>query len=810
MAVFPMVGVMELLLIVLLGNGIGLPLGVPPREPDPMLARVAPEECLYYTTWAGMAEPAADSQNATERLLAEPEVRLFARELESVLRRVFGEAVERGAPDATRLGQQVPSLIKSLITHPTVLYVERIAPSPDALDARGALVVALGDEAEAVRDTLTALTRRVPEDRLERIELAGSACVRMRLGGGAPPVTFGFHDHYLIVAVGDESFEGVLERAQTPAPMWLQEATNSLPVPRVSTLSYMNLSALREMATSLAGPPAEQLIGALGLSTLTHAVSVCGMDETGLVSRSKVFLDQNDRGLVSLLVGEPLVADDLRGIPRDATVAFATRLDLRRLLRGGLDLLREMEPRAAAEIDQGIRRVEQRLGIELEQGLLQSLGDVWTLHAAPTGGGLLAGWTLAVSVRDRQQLEFMHQKLLPLLQTLLADGMNGGAVRTFVHQGVTAYTLRIPGERIPFAPSWCITDSQLVITLLPQTLKAYLSQAPFAESLAEQDDVARLFTDQPGPSAIAYQDTRGHVVTFYPWLQYMAQVMSKQLAEQGIQMNASTLPSLAAIAPHLRPTVSAVLKSDDGVELRTHHTLPGVSLGSSAPVLAALLAPAVQRSRGAARRAQSMNNLKQIGLAMHNYHDVMNAFPAAHSVDAEGNPLLSWRVHILPFIEQQPLYERFHLDEPWDSEHNRQLIAHMPETYRAANSLAEPGKTVYLGNAAADGILETPRGAGANVKWPRGISIREIRDGTSNTILAVEASDSAAVIWTKPDDLVPDPDNPVKSLLGLRPDGFLAVFCDGSVRLIQASIDRQVLNALFTRSGGEVVQHDDW
>ncbi len=88
------------------------------------------------------------------------------------------------------------------------------------------------------------------------------------------------------------------------------------------------------------------------------------------------------------------------------------------------------------------------------------------------------------------------------------------------------------------------------------------------------------------------------------------------------------------------------------------------------------------QARDAAKRAQSMNNLKQLGLAMHNYHSVNQTFPPAiHAKD--GKPLLSWRVFMLPFVEQQRLYERFHLDEPWDSLHNKQLIAEMPDVFRS-------------------------------------------------------------------------------------------------------------------------------
>ena len=85
------------------------------------------------------------------------------------------------------------------------------------------------------------------------------------------------------------------------------------------------------------------------------------------------------------------------------------------------------------------------------------------------------------------------------------------------------------------------------------------------------------------------------------------------------------------------------------------------------------------------------------------------------------------------------------------------------------------------------------------------IRLADITDGTSNTLMAVEVNDQAAVIWTRPDDFQPDPQQPTKGLLGLFPGGFNAVFCDGSVRFLPQSNSAAVLKALFTRNGGEVI-----
>src|SRR4051812_32675072 len=132
-----------------------------------------------------------------------------------------------------------------------------------------------------------------------------------------------------------------------------------------------------------------------------------------------------------------------------------------------------------------------------------------------------------------------------------------------------------------------------------------------------------------------------------------------------------------------------------------------------------------------------MNNLRQIFLGLHNHHDTYRTFPPQATTDKTGKPLLSWGVMIFPFIEQQKLYQQFHLDEPWDSEHNKKLIAQMPEVYKSPQSSAGEGKTVYLGVSGEKGIF--PVSKKANLGQGDGIGIQQITDGTSNTIGVVEA-----------------------------------------------------------------------
>lgn len=222
-------------------------------------------------------------------------------------------------------------------------------------------------------------------------------------------------------------------------------------------------------------------------------------------------------------------------------------------------------------------------------------------------------------------------------------------------------------------------------------------------------------------------------------------------------------------------------------------------------ILIALLLPAVTSARGAARRMQCTNNLKVLAIAMHNYHDQHKTFPPAYIPDENGDPMHSWRVLMLPYIEEQWLYNQYDFDEPWDGPNNSLLHNEIVSAFRCPSSEdGDPTSTSYVMIVGPDTISDGPNGS----------PIGTITDGTSNTIMLVEVPDSG-VHWLEPRDMpVSNLDGGVAAgpaagglLMGSRHEGGCNVaMCDGSVHFMSESTPTQQLKALATKNDGERIR----
>ena len=212
---------------------------------------------------------------------------------------------------------------------------------------------------------------------------------------------------------------------------------------------------------------------------------------------------------------------------------------------------------------------------------------------------------------------------------------------------------------------------------------------------------------------------------------------------------------------------------------------------------------------------QCSNNLRQLGLALHDYHDLHGHFPPAYVADPDGKPMHSWRVLILPHLEEHALFNAYNMNEPWNGPNNSKLAGRMPQIFRCpADDQLPPGMTSYF----------CVTGDGRTKPGKARLSLPDIRDLAGNTLMLVESS-SARVNWLDPRNLTMEDilagENTAEApcpcsrhgrtdrgMWRSAADCFHAAMFDASVHRVAANLDAETLQALLTIDGGETVDLD--
>lgn len=786
--------------LILAGGGAGLPLGMPPMPPDPVMARVAPEECLYYLSWNGTVPPDAASENQTEQLLARPELHEFLTRIEAELLAALERNLAQTA-DAKGAGRDLAAVVKKVLSRPTAFYVSAAGPGEGTFDVQAALVVRWEDEDDA-REAMASVERWLPAmfgGPVERGEFTveGIAFRRLPLPGVFPGVWWGLHEGYLVAVTGQQAAAALLARfaPETSPPTWLAALQERLPVERPSMTGYIDVRAVEASIVGALGDARwTAAFEAAGLSNVQSVGSVTGLDRDGISTQTLLAVEGEPRGLLALLSGPPLSAADLAVIPRQATWATAVRFDFSQAYARLLEGIDKFDPVDRESLTAAIGRAERAVGFELDRDLLRPLGDVWCVYSSLNLGQ--GEFVLTGTVRDRRRLERTMQALLNLGRAIL--GAAAFDERDFGGETIYSYSLEGSFPNLAFRPAWCLGKDRLWFALTPATVENCLAADSAADSLAATPEIAQLLAAEHPPQVVTYQDTAAVLRWVYLLVQAVAPPVRERLRSNGVEFDLPELPPLAAVMPHAMPMASGVSRTPRGLFLTRRQSVPLVSADAAtvAPISLAMFVPSLQATQEALRRAKSAGNLSRIGAALRGYERVFRSYPPTASRDAAGRPLLSWRVYMLPFLDELELYRQFRLDEPWDSDHNRPLAERIPAVYRAPNlpDGALAGTTTYLAATGEGAFFDSPHGTG--------VRSADVADGLERTIMVVEAEAAQAVYWTAPDDLPVDLQDPFKGL-GARGGGFQALFGDGAVRFFEYAVGAPTLRALFTRAAGD-------
>ncbi len=341
--------------------------------------------------------------------------------------------------------------------------------------------------------------------------------------------------------------------------------------------------------------------------------------------------------------------------------------------------------------------------------------------------------------------------------------------------------------------------SHLLVAVSSSTVRAFLERHEFADETVVLDPLAPLWEDTTSVLIAAglNEELRidgrawcndGEAAEKVKETLEAVRVLARNLADRlrdRAEEPTGREPELAATAAAALDLVTGARLEREGKVVRAETSADWTSLRLRP------FAAAIASAREGALRAQALNNLKQLGAAMHGYHDRYKRFPPAILYGPDGKTQHSWRVALLPFLDEGVLFERYRFDEPWDSPHNIELLEEMPDCYRHPKRPFDSTSSSYYVLAGPGTIFDDEDGTGMS----------EIKDGTSNTLLIVEAD--REVPWTKPEDIPFDPGKPLPKLGGFFEGGFHAVLADGAARFVPDVMDEQSLKWAVLKADGQ-------
>jgi type II secretory pathway pseudopilin PulG len=608
----------------------------------------------------------------------------------------------------------------------------------------------------------------------------------------------------------------------------------------VTSVGWLDFEAIRKTYGQMPVPTApgkniNDALRALGLLNLDAVACQYGYKDKSLWSETAIDVDGPRTGLLALCDQEPMTLVDLPPLPANTNGFKAVRMDSSATWDTLVQVVREGSafgpPQVAGQVEGVLANLPQIIGFDPKADLFESLGDVVCLFADPDQGFLGTGTGLMIKVDDAEKLKATIDKLIGMGEqvsrgqfTVHRSDKHGRQLMLFEF-----------GERVQ-AGALAIDDGWLIVGLLPQTVEAALLridgqldtwQPTVAQSQAFESLPKSFTSITVGDPRVSWHA----LMKLAPILMSAGQVALKEERiiprDTVLPITIADLPPAELVARPLFPNVTVTTSSENGVLFTSRKSLPGIPIiggigeGNGLVTVAigtALLLPAVQQARAAARRSQSMNNMKQLGLALHNYHDVNGSLPAGTHPNEKLKPekRLSWLASVLPFAEQAALFKTVDFEESWDDEANEDAanirIATFMNPGRPVNSKG-PGETHYVGIA---GLGKDAPMLPANHKRAgmfgvnRKTRFRDVKDGLSNTMMTSEAAGKIGP-WIAGGDSTIRPLTKKPYING--PDGIGGPYtggcniglADGSVRFVSENIDPTVFERLSTIADGNPI-----
>lgn len=661
------------------------------------------------------------------------------------------------------------------------------------------------------------------------------------------PVELGWWEEqgHLVFVIGLDAIRSALAVADgkqpnlTTSPMYdryLKEAADFT----TKSIGWFDFRPLQDMYGEIPIPlpnreqvSIAQILETVGLSSLDHIVLHNGYKGEANWTEQIVHITGETQGLMALGLQKNITFDDLPPIPVGQTSLFAASFDWSKAYD---ELWRSLQtaaeygpPEALAEIEEGLQEFEKEVGFR-PSDVLSKLGNVNCVYTDKNQGLFGLGGAALISLQDADGLANLLNEFFKVAER---ETRGDFVARNVRKQGRTITLLQFPDA--PFlTPAICVEKDWLIVALVPQAIEACLMRLdgnlpawkPTAEHATALADLPKEFTSV---TILDPKDSYRFLLGFVPTAIGALDLAIKESGAfpEGFRLpiTPADFPPSEVIIEPLFPNVMMTTVDENGIHSYARQSLPGFPLlGSSdgattvatSAVLIALLLPAIQQAREAARRTQSKNNVKQLALAIHNYHATYNYCPQGTipNENLEPEERLSWLVSILPFLEQSPLFDRIDQKVGWEDAKNTQwLSVAIPTLTHPSNPVPQLngyGTTGYLGLA---GVGENGPNLPVNdpkagmFGYNRVTRIRDVLDGTSNTLMIGEAEDPQPWGAGGKSTILPLIKQPYingGNGYGSRsPGGANFGMADGSVKFVSENIDPGVMEALTTIRGGE-------
>ncbi len=748
---------------------------------------------------------------------------------------------------ATASSEQTGIVVRQLLDH----IRRKGLTAAVALGGEDAGLPVLGvvlHEAGRYGSLVASLLRELPESTVgdvgEAELLAGRKAYVLRSPGGLE-LTWWDEGGHLAIGVGTGAWQWMLAarvgdiESLDRSPMWA--GLRSVEGFETTSFGWFDVDSLVQRFGAQQLPPfasgtsltVQQFLRQLGITGLRSVTMQTGFRGAATWSETRVNGSVDPGVLQRYLKPTVLKLDELPPLPQKVSGFSAAKLNLAGLMDAsmamGVRLQGVMGDDPLIGTDGAFNWLQSFVGGYTLRQFLGGLGDVWCEYNDPQPMVVPVGYSpvLAVSVRDQEAVAAGLYRLESLLQGVLA----GAGVVTLerAQKGDRSYwTLK--SEELPVAPTLMLTKSWLAIAVNPPALEGLVLREAGEQGRWVPDELVQgALSELPGEfGSISVSDPVPTYRQMFETLPMALLVLNSQVLPnlgEGLELpfGLEDMPAAESVLEPMFPNVSVGYATEGGYAWKTRQSVPGtpvgnLSAGAVGGVLVALLLPAVQQAREAARRTQSKNNLRTIGVALHNYHDVFGHFPRGtpEQPDRPVEERLSWAYELLPYLEEAVAYEGADREQGWAGQGNAELIGKKFDVFR---NPSQPGQREY--ESAGDYVAIA--GVGANAAelpdndlkagifgYDRKTSFRSVTDGTSNTMMVADSSQPNVSMFAggKPtvrgfsqQPYLNGPDG-----IGSPHPGIVHVLmADGSVRALAVETDPQIIEALATKAGGEVV-----